>query len=112
MELIYQHDDAPSIYTEFSRSKGEAEELAELVRAEGTRVLAVQADLTKPDEAVKSIHAAVCGAGTLGQMSDNIRVAQSFKPLSPTELADVRKRAVVGTGVYTGTGMEYWKKVV
>jgi aryl-alcohol dehydrogenase-like predicted oxidoreductase len=58
------------------------------------------------------VHAAVCGAGTLGQMSDNIRVAQSFKPLSPAELADVRKRAVVGQGVYTGTGMEYWKKVV
>jgi aryl-alcohol dehydrogenase-like predicted oxidoreductase len=58
------------------------------------------------------VHAAVCGAGTIGQMVDNMRVAQSFKPLSATDLADVRKRAVVGQGVYTGTGMEYWKKVV
>jgi|SRR4051794_7691608 len=58
------------------------------------------------------VHAAVCGAGTLGQMADNLRVARSFKPLSKDELADVRKRAVVGQGVYTGTGMEYWKKVV
>jgi aryl-alcohol dehydrogenase-like predicted oxidoreductase len=56
------------------------------------------------------VHAAVCGAGTIGQMQDNIRTAQSFKPLSAEALGDVRKRAVVGTGVYTGTGMEYWKK--
>ena len=56
------------------------------------------------------VHAAVCGAGTIGQMADNIRVAQSFKPLTAEALADVRKRAVVGQGVYTGTGMEYWKK--
>ena len=39
-------------------------------------------------------------------MEDNIRLAQSFKPLS----ADVRKRAIVGQGVYTGHTMEYWKK--
>ncbi len=56
------------------------------------------------------IHVAICGAGTQGQMEDNIRTAQSFKPLAAAELADVRKRAVVGQGVYTGPGMEYWKK--
>jgi uncharacterized protein len=56
------------------------------------------------------VHAAICGAGTQGQMEDNIRAAQSFKPLSPEALADIRKRAIVGQGVYTGTGMEYWKK--
>ena len=56
------------------------------------------------------VHVAVCGAGTQGQMEDNIRVAQSFKPLSAEVLADVRKRAIVGQGVYTGTTMEYWKK--
>jgi predicted aldo/keto reductase-like oxidoreductase len=56
------------------------------------------------------VHVAVCGAGTQGQMEDNIRVAQSFKPLSETDLAAVRKRAIVGQGVYTGTTMEYWKK--
>jgi uncharacterized protein len=56
------------------------------------------------------VHAAVCGAGTQGQMEDNIRTAQSFKPLPPDTLADIRKRAVVGQGVYTGTTMEYWKK--
>jgi uncharacterized protein len=56
------------------------------------------------------VHVAVCGAGTQGQMEDNIRVAQSFKPLSAEVLADVRKRAIMGQGVYTGPTMEYWKK--
>jgi predicted aldo/keto reductase-like oxidoreductase len=56
------------------------------------------------------VHVAVCGAGTQGQMEDNIRVARSFKPLSAEVLADVRKRAIVGQGVYTGPTMEYWKK--
>ncbi len=56
------------------------------------------------------VHVAVCGAGTQGQMEDNIRTAQSFKPLTAAELADVRRRAVVGQGVYTGPTMEYWKK--
>ena len=56
------------------------------------------------------VHVAVCGAGTQGQMEDNIRVAQSFKPLSAEDLADVRKRAIVGQGVYTGHTMEYWKR--
>ena len=56
------------------------------------------------------VHVAICGAGTEGQMEDNIRVAQSFQPLSAEDLADVRKRAVVGQGVYTGHTMEYWKK--
>ena len=56
------------------------------------------------------VHVAVCGAGTQGQMEDNIRTAQSFQPFSAGELADVRKRAIVGQGVYTGPTMEYWKK--
>ena len=53
---------------------------------------------------------AICGAGTQGQMEDNVRTAQSFKPLAQAELADMRKRAIVGQGVYTGPTMEYWKK--
>ncbi|MGA1995113.1 MAG: aldo/keto reductase [Bryobacteraceae bacterium] len=55
-------------------------------------------------------HIAICGCGTIGQMEDNIRVAQSFKPYTPEELADVRHRAIVGQGVYTGPAMEYWKR--
>ena len=56
------------------------------------------------------IHVAVCGAGTRGQMEDNVRTAQSFKPLAAADLADLRRRAIVGQGVYTGPAMEYWKK--
>ncbi len=57
-----------------------------------------------------AIHVAVCGAGTQGQMEDNIRTVQQFKPYTPGEMAELRKRAIVGQGVYTGPTMEYWKK--
>jgi uncharacterized protein len=56
------------------------------------------------------VHVAICGCGTQGQMEDNIRTVQSFKPATPEEIADIRKRAIVGQGVYTGPTMEYWKK--
>lgn len=56
------------------------------------------------------VHVAICGAGTQGQMEDNIRAVRNFKKLTAEEIADVRKRAIVGTGVYTGPTMEYWKK--
>src|SRR5215472_1276217 len=48
----------------------------------------------------QSVHVAICGAGTQGQMEDNIRTVQSMKKLSAEEIADMRKRAVVGQGVY------------
>lgn len=56
------------------------------------------------------VHVAVCGAGTQGQMEDNIRTVQNFKKMTPAEIADVRKRAIAGSGVYTGPTLEYWKK--
>lgn len=56
------------------------------------------------------VHVAICGAGTQGQMEDNIRAVQSFKPMTAEEIADVRKRAITGAGVYTGPTLEYWKK--
>jgi predicted aldo/keto reductase-like oxidoreductase len=56
------------------------------------------------------VHVAVCGAGTIGQMEDNIRTVRNFRKMTPDEIADVRKRAVAGAGVYTGPTMEYWKK--
>lgn len=58
----------------------------------------------------QKVHVAICGAGTQGQMEDNVRAVQSFTPYTPEEIADVRKRAVAGQGVYTGPTMEYWKK--
>jgi predicted aldo/keto reductase-like oxidoreductase len=56
------------------------------------------------------VHVAICGAGTQGQMEDNIRTAVHFKKMTPDEIDDVRKRAIAGAGVYTGTAIEYWKK--
>jgi len=56
------------------------------------------------------VHVAICGAGTQGQMEDNIRTVQNFRRMTPEEMADVRKRAIAGAGVYTGTTLEYWKK--
>jgi len=56
------------------------------------------------------VHVAICGAGTQGQMEDNIRAVQNLRKMTAEEMADVRKRAVVGAGVYTGPTLEYWKK--
>lgn len=56
------------------------------------------------------VHVAICGAGTQGQMEDNIRTVQNFRKMTPEEIADVRKRAIAGSGVYTGPTLEYWKK--
>lgn len=58
------------------------------------------------------VHVAICGAGTQGQMEDNIRVAANFRPMNAEEIADVRKRAVSGSGVVTGPALEYWKRRV
>ena len=40
----------------------------------------------------------------------SIRAVQDFRKMTPEECAVVRKRAVSGAGVYTGTTLEYWKK--
>ena len=56
------------------------------------------------------VHVAICGAATQGQMEDNIRAIQNLRKMTPEEIADVRKRAIIGAGVYTGPTMEYWKK--
>ncbi|MBI1759918.1 MAG: aldo/keto reductase [Acidobacteria bacterium] len=56
------------------------------------------------------VHVAICGAGTQGQMEDNIRTVQNFKKMTPEEIADVQKRSLLGQGVYAGAKMEYWKK--
>jgi aryl-alcohol dehydrogenase-like predicted oxidoreductase len=53
---------------------------------------------------------AICGCGTVGQMADNIRAVQDFRRMTPEESAEIRKRAIVGAGVYTGPTLEYWKK--
>jgi hypothetical protein len=45
-------------------------------------------------------------------MEDNIRTVKKFQPMSAAELADVRQRALKGSGVYGGPTLEYWKKKV
>jgi uncharacterized protein len=56
------------------------------------------------------IHGAIAGCGTRGQMEDNIRTAQAFKPLTPQEVDALRKKAISGRGVLQGNELEYWKK--
>jgi predicted aldo/keto reductase-like oxidoreductase len=56
------------------------------------------------------VQVAICGCGTVGQMEDNIRAVQDFRKMAPEECVTVRKRAITGAGVYTGTTLEYWKK--
>ncbi|MCS7044183.1 MAG: aldo/keto reductase [Bryobacteraceae bacterium] len=56
------------------------------------------------------VHVAICGAGTEGQMLDNIRTVQNLRRMTPEELAGVRQRATRGLGVATGPALEYWKK--
>lgn len=56
------------------------------------------------------VHGLICGAGTRGQMEDNIRTAQAFKPIDEAETKALRTLAVSGRGVLQGSEMEYWKK--
>ena len=56
------------------------------------------------------VQVAICGCGTVGQMEDNIRAVTNFRKMTAEECAAVRKRAISGAGVYTGTTLEYWKK--
>jgi len=56
------------------------------------------------------VQVAICGCGTVGQMEDDIRAVQNFRKMTPGECAAVRKRAVSGAGVHTGTTLEYRKK--
>jgi hypothetical protein len=56
------------------------------------------------------VHVAICGAGTQGQMEDNIRAVRDLRRMTPDEIARVRARAVGGAGVHTGPTLEYWKK--
>jgi predicted aldo/keto reductase-like oxidoreductase len=56
------------------------------------------------------VHVAICGAGTQGQMEDNIRAVRNFKPMRAEQMETTRKRAISGSGVYSGPSLEYWKR--
>lgn len=56
------------------------------------------------------IHCATVGCSTIGQLDDDLRIAQSFKPYTPEQMADVRHRAITaGPGGLKGPALEYWK---
>ena len=57
------------------------------------------------------VHAVTLGFSTVGQLEDDVRVAQQFKPLSSEEMEALRARARSGRfDVPTGPGLEYWKR--
>jgi predicted aldo/keto reductase-like oxidoreductase len=56
------------------------------------------------------VHCATLGYTTLGQLHDDIRIAQQFKPLSEEEMQGLRDLASKGTGSIVGPALEYWKK--
>ena len=50
------------------------------------------------------------GFSTIGQLEDDVRVAQSFKPLSGEEMDALRARAASGKfDTIRGPALEYWK---
>ena len=56
------------------------------------------------------ITAAPLGFCTIGQLEDDVRIAQNFKPLPPEEMNALRARA--GSGKFDtirGPALEYWK---
>jgi predicted aldo/keto reductase-like oxidoreductase len=57
------------------------------------------------------IHCAALGASTTGQLDDDVRFAQRFKPLGTEEMEGLRKIAVTaGPGGLKGPALEYWKR--
>ena len=56
------------------------------------------------------VHCAAVGCSTPGQLDDDIRIAQNFKPYTEKEMADLRELAVTaGPGGLHGPALEYWK---
>ena len=52
------------------------------------------------------VHCLALGCTTIGQLEDDVRIAQQFKPLSETQMAELRK-----TGAqYKGPQTEDWKR--
>jgi aryl-alcohol dehydrogenase-like predicted oxidoreductase len=53
------------------------------------------------------IHCATLGASTMGQLDDDVRVAQNFTPYTPQEMTALSKLG--GPGGLKGPELEYWK---
>jgi predicted aldo/keto reductase-like oxidoreductase len=52
-------------------------------------------------------HCAAVGCSTVGQLDDDVRTAQNFKPYTPQEMAALT--ALGGPGGLKGPQLEYWK---
>jgi predicted aldo/keto reductase-like oxidoreductase len=52
------------------------------------------------------VHCLAIGCTTLGQLEDDVRIAQQFSPLAPEQLASFRERAKR----LAGPGLEDWKR--
>jgi len=56
------------------------------------------------------ISCATVGCSTAGQLDDDLRIAQNFKPYTPEEMEAIRQRAITaGPGGLQGPALEYWK---
>jgi len=56
------------------------------------------------------IHCAATGCSSTGQLDDNVRIAQNFKPYTPVEMQEIARLAVTaGPGGLKGAALEYWK---
>jgi predicted aldo/keto reductase-like oxidoreductase len=68
-----------------------------------------------PEECLKyalslPISCTPAGCSTIGQLEDNVRFVENFKPYTPEQMDEVRKRAVTaGPGGLKGPALEYWK---
>jgi predicted aldo/keto reductase-like oxidoreductase len=56
------------------------------------------------------VHTAGGGCSTAGQLEDDARAAQRFKPLSAAQMEELRAVAKSARGAVAGPAMEYWKK--
>jgi predicted aldo/keto reductase-like oxidoreductase len=53
------------------------------------------------------VHCATVGCSTMGQLDDDVRIAQNFKPYTSQEMEDLSKTG--GAGGLKGPQLEYWK---
>ncbi len=59
------------------------------------------------------VHCATVGCSTVGQLDDDVRIAQNFKPYTAEEMETIRRIAVTaGPGGAKGPALEYWKRAL
>jgi predicted aldo/keto reductase-like oxidoreductase len=57
------------------------------------------------------VHCTAVGCSTIGQLDDDLRIAQQLRPLSQEQMDWLRNRAVTaGPGGVKGPALEYWKR--